>query len=124
MELMTSVEMAQQWGISSRRVAILCEDGRVEGAFKKGKYESVAQKKQNKERLIEYSREKLFPGKSDEDIEKMLGEYAAAIEDIRTDYRNPSAHTDQLHQIDAEQCFNLVLDVEKLLKKMLDSFYK
>ena len=37
MELMTSVEMAQQWGISSRRVAILCEDGRVEGAFKKGK---------------------------------------------------------------------------------------
>lgn len=37
MELMTSVEMAQRWGISSRRVAILCEDGRVEGAFKKGK---------------------------------------------------------------------------------------
>lgn len=88
------------------------------------KYESVTQKKQNKERLIEYSREKLFPGKSDEDIKKMLDEYAAAIEDIRTDYRNPSAHTDQLHQIDAEQCFNLVLDVEKLLKKMLDSFYK
>lgn len=37
MELMTSVEMAQKWGISSRRVAILCEDGRIEGAFKKGK---------------------------------------------------------------------------------------
>lgn len=37
MELMTSVEMAQQWGISSRRVAILCEEGRIEGAFKKGK---------------------------------------------------------------------------------------
>lgn len=87
------------------------------------KYDSEAKKKQNKERLIEYSKKKLFPGKSDGDINKMLNEYAAAIEDIRNDYRNPSAHTDQLHQIDAEQCFNLVLDVEKLLKKMLDSFY-
>lgn len=87
------------------------------------KYDSAAQKKQNRDRLIEYSKKKLFPGKSDEDISKMLNEYAAAIEDIRNDYRNPSAHTDQLHQIDAERCFNLVLDVEKLLKKMLDSFY-
>ena len=88
------------------------------------KYDSPAQKKQNKERLIEYTRVKLFPGKSDVEISKLLNEYAAAIEAIRIDYRNPSAHTDQLHQIDAEQCFNLVLDVEKLLKRMLDSFYE
>lgn len=37
MELLTSVEMAQKWNISSRRVALLCEEGRIEGAFKKGK---------------------------------------------------------------------------------------
>lgn len=37
MELMTSVEMAKEWNISSRRVALLCEEGRIEGAFKKGK---------------------------------------------------------------------------------------
>jgi len=37
MELMTSVEMAKEWNISARRVALLCEEGRIDGAFKKGK---------------------------------------------------------------------------------------
>lgn len=37
MELMTTKEMAQVWNISARRVALLCSQGRVEGAIKKGK---------------------------------------------------------------------------------------
>ena len=37
MDLLTSVEIAKKWGISSRRVALLCSEGRVEGAIKKGK---------------------------------------------------------------------------------------
>ena len=37
MELMTTSEMAIIWGISSRRVALLCSQGRVNGAIKKGK---------------------------------------------------------------------------------------
>ena len=37
MDLMTTSEMAKVWGISSRRVALLCSQGRVEGAVKKGK---------------------------------------------------------------------------------------
>jgi hypothetical protein len=37
MELMTTSEMAKVWGVSSRRVALLCSQGRVEGAMKKGK---------------------------------------------------------------------------------------
>lgn len=37
MDLLTSAEMAKKWNISSRRVALLCEEGRVVGAFKKGK---------------------------------------------------------------------------------------
>lgn len=54
MELMTSVEMAQQWGISSRRVAILCMEGRIDGAFKKGKtwlIPSDAEKPDDKRRV-------------------------------------------------------------------------
>ena len=86
------------------------------------KYDSEIQKKRNRERLIEYSRNKLFPGKNETEISVILNEYADAIEKIRVNYRTPSAHTDKLHQVDAENCFNLVLDVEKLLKKMLDSF--
>ena len=37
MELLTSVEASKMWNISSRRVALLCEKGRINGAFKKGK---------------------------------------------------------------------------------------
>lgn len=37
MDLMTTSEMAKIWGISPRRVALLCSQGRVVGAMKKGK---------------------------------------------------------------------------------------
>ena len=37
MDLMTTKEMAEIWNISARRVALLCSQGRVQGAMKKGK---------------------------------------------------------------------------------------
>ena len=36
MEYLTSNEIAQKWNISSRRVRILCGEGRVDGAIQKG----------------------------------------------------------------------------------------
>ena len=36
MEYLTSNEVAEKWNISSRRVRILCSEGRVEGAIQKG----------------------------------------------------------------------------------------
>ena len=32
MDYMTAIEAGEKWGISSRRVKILCEQGRIEGA--------------------------------------------------------------------------------------------
>ena len=37
MEYLTTVEVATRWNISSRRVALLCEQGRIDGVIKKGK---------------------------------------------------------------------------------------
>ncbi len=37
MEYLTSVEMSEKWNISSRRISLLCSEGRVDGAIKKGK---------------------------------------------------------------------------------------
>ncbi len=37
MEYLTTIEMSQIWGISSRRIAVLCGQGRISGAVKKGK---------------------------------------------------------------------------------------
>lgn len=36
MEYLTSNEIAEKWNVSSRRVRILCGEGRVEGAIQKG----------------------------------------------------------------------------------------
>ena len=37
MEYLTSVEMSEKWGITSRRISVLCSEGRIECVIKKGK---------------------------------------------------------------------------------------
>ena len=37
MEYLTTEEMSKNWGITSRRIGVLCSEGRIEGAIKKGK---------------------------------------------------------------------------------------
>ncbi len=90
--------------------------------YKENWNDTEDQKIHNKKVLLEYVKSELIINKTDNEIWDMLNDYGANIERIRIDYRNPSAHTNQLHQIHAKECFDLVLDVEKLLKKMLDSF--
>lgn len=47
MEYLTTVELSEKWGISSRRIGVLCAEGRIDGVIKKGKtwlIPSVSQK--------------------------------------------------------------------------------
>ena len=37
MEYNTTAELAKKWGISQRRVAIYCKEGRIDGAVLKGR---------------------------------------------------------------------------------------
>lgn len=37
MDYKTTTEMSEVWGISSRRISLLCSQARVKGAVKKGK---------------------------------------------------------------------------------------
>ena len=71
-----------------------------------------------------YSKNRFFKNFSDDDniIRETLLKYGSYVEDIRVDYRNPAAHTNKLRKIDAEECFNFVLDSEKVLREMLCSF--
>lgn len=83
---------------------------------------SDEQKENNKLKLLEYAHESLFIDKIDEEIMDLLLDYADEIEHVKNNYRNPSAHTGELDEVNARDCFDLVLDVEKLLRRMLDSF--
>lgn len=69
--------------------------------------------------IMDFCRTKLMVGKDDAYIEDALEQIADGIEMIRKDYRNPSAHTNQLQKVNARECFDLVLDVEKLLKTII-----
>ena len=90
--------------------------------LKNDKFNNNQQKRNNKDKLIEYCKSNLFTDYDENKIDGTLIDYAYSIEEIRTKYRNPSAHTNEIKRTDAKDCFDLVLDVEKLLKKMLDSF--
>ena len=70
--------------------------------------------------IMDFCRTKIMVGKDDSYIEDALEQIADGIETIRKDYRNPSAHTNQLQKVNAKECFDLVLDVEKLLKNIID----
>lgn len=37
MEYLTTVELSERWNITSRRIGVLCAEGRIEGAIKKRK---------------------------------------------------------------------------------------
>lgn len=64
MEYLTSVEMSEKWNITPRRVSILCAEGRVEGAVKKGKtwLLPVKAEKPNDARLKSNKLSKLYEG--------------------------------------------------------------
>lgn len=37
MEYLTTVELSEKWNITPRRIGVLCSEGRIDGAIKKGK---------------------------------------------------------------------------------------
>lgn len=37
MDYLTTLEMSEKWGVSARRIALLCEQNRIKGVVKKGK---------------------------------------------------------------------------------------
>ncbi len=84
---------------------------------------TAAQNENNLEKLYEYAAERLFEANCDRmKISKLLSAFASEVEAFCNDYRNPSATRGELLVVDAEDCSSLIGDVERFLKKMLDSF--
>ena len=72
--------------------------------------------------LLDYAKNRLMKECPEEKILPTFKKYAVTINDIRIKYRNKAAHTDALTRTDAKECFDLVIDVTKFLREMLDSF--
>lgn len=78
----------------------------------------------NKMTLVKYCKSDLFKEcETDDEIESLIKKYGDEIENIRKNYRNPSAHRNNIDKDKAKECLNLVLcDEDNLLKEMLGSF--
>lgn len=84
--------------------------------------DDTTQRDKDKAILLDFAEKKLYRNKSRTEIEVQLDSYAEDIEDIKTRFRNRAAHTNELKKKNAKECFDIVLDVQKLLKKMIESF--
>lgn len=90
--------------------------------YKENWTDTENEKVNNKIILLEYCKDHIFSNYSDNEILSTLNYYGEKIEFIKDKYRNPSAHRNQIKRVDAEECIDLIIDVEKLLKQMIDSF--
>ncbi|MDR1927792.1 MAG: hypothetical protein LBQ33_04040 [Oscillospiraceae bacterium] len=76
MDLMTAKEAAELWGISQRRVQVLCDNGRVSGAERLGNDMWVIPKGTPKppDGRTKAAKQHSNPGAVTRDIERLIGE--------------------------------------------------
>ncbi|MBF1740262.1 MAG: hypothetical protein HXP14_02540 [Veillonella sp.] len=74
----------------------------------------------NKELLRNFGKRKLTV--SDDEIESSFKNIAKRIQRITENYRNPAAHTNILSKYTAQECFDEIVDVQKVLIEILEYF--
>lgn len=76
----------------------------------------------SKKLILDYMKNRLMKKYSEKEIQEIWLDYAKQIDWIKKEYRNKAAHSSVIKRLDAEKCLNLVVYIEKLLCRMLDSF--
>lgn len=82
------------------------------------------QKEKDKGILLDFAEKRLYKSAAREEIEVQIDSFAKDIDEVKTKYRNKAAHTNELKKKNAKECFDIVLDVHKLLKTMIEAFDK
>ena len=87
MEYLTTVEMSAKWNITSRRIGVLCAEGRVAGAVKKGKTWLIP--------LMQLSQQtegtrKILTNNYEEVLSMILNKKQMTEEDIKLNYITPA----------------------------------
>lgn len=69
--------------------------------------------------FLDYATSNLFKSSDRRNAEREIEKDYHFIEKVRLDYRNPSAHRDELTITSAKNCIEYVIDVQHMLKEML-----
>ncbi len=84
--------------------------------------DDTTQRDKDKEVLLDFAEEKLYKDTPRDEIDKQIESFGKAVDEVTKKFRNKAAHPYQIKKENAKECFNIVLDVEKLLKKMIEAF--
>ncbi|MBE6665052.1 MAG: hypothetical protein E7603_02365 [Ruminococcaceae bacterium] len=71
--------------------------------------------------FLDYAKNILFTGMPTEKVKQEIERNCNFIERLRVDFRNPAAHTGSFNRIKATQCFEYVIEIQKMLQKMLQN---
>ena len=74
----------------------------------------------SRKEFLDYARNQLFENNDYRFIEREIIRDCEFIERVRVDYRNPSAHRGALTIISAKKCFDYIIDIEHMLREMLE----
>ncbi len=84
--------------------------------------DDTTQRDKDKGILLDFAEKKIYKDTPRNEIEAQLDSYARDVDEVKSKFRNKSAHTNELKKSNAKECFDIVLDVQKLLRKMIESF--
>ena len=69
--------------------------------------------------MNDYCYEELFINKDEKYIASTLRQIGQQVNEVTNSFRNPAAHIQPMSKIKAEECFKYLIEVQKLIQKIL-----
>lgn len=76
----------------------------------------------NRKYFIKYCREVLVKKSRCSDLDGIINELDKEIKIIKDNFRNPAAHKNSISMLEASACIDYILEIERVLKYMLEMF--
>lgn len=84
------------------------------------KVKLIGRLRDENQRFLRYAKNDLLKGKSEQQCVEIIQQHLLDIKNICQNYRNPAAHKQMIDKISARECLDYIIDVKKVLGKMLD----
>lgn len=83
---------------------------------------SESERKTNQRFFETYCKERLMKNLSSAEISSKIREFAGYIRCVKDNYRNPAAHKTAMSMSEASECLDYILEIERVLRIMLEQF--
>ena len=70
--------------------------------------------------FLKYAKNELFKEKTESKCSEIIKEHLLNIKIVCEKYRNPAAHKQKMNKVSARECLDFMIDVKRVLGKILD----